>query len=159
MDPIMSSSAAYFPIFKLLKPTKKLELSIIGIISSFLGCASPVVKFRFTPEQINEDFNKNQDRKPILYAKKDIGVTHVEITGSLIQGINSSVFTRIYHKPTKFLYGCVQLVAAVGLTCIYCNIATASPLLNSILAVVSESMKHHQTMTKVALGVLHISTW
>ena len=134
-------------------------LYIPFIISIPLGLISPVVKFRFTPEQLAKDFKEDTEPNGALYPEKDIGVSHLGITGSLMQGLNPSILKRIYSKPTKFLLGCAQLVAAIALTCIVYKISTPFFRVNLILAAVAENMERHRTITKIALCGLNLSTW
>jgi len=128
-----------------------------SILSVAFGVLSPVVKFRFTAEQLQRDF-KPDDKGCALYTEKDISVTHLGISGSLIQGVNFSVFKRIYRKPTQFLLGCVQLTAAVALTCLYTGIGTSFPILRSSVAIITEVAERHTIIKNIVLGALFTST-
>lgn len=130
----------------------------IFISSIPLGIFSPSLKFRFTPEQLRQDF-KPDNLGGALYTEKDVSITHLGISGSLIQGVNLSVFKRIYHKPSQFLFGCVQLTAAIALTCIYTAIATPFPVINSSITVIKELMDRHHVIKNIALGALFTSTF
>lgn len=127
------------------------------ILSIPLGILSPTLKFRFTPEQLDKDFREDNEGGA-LYTEKDISPTHLGISGSLIQGVNFSIFKRIYNKPSKFILGCVQLTAAVALTCIYTGLATPFPLVNTSITIISEVMEKHSIIKNIALGALYTST-
>lgn len=128
---------------------------VVGAI--FPALLTPTVKFRFTPEQLKKDF-KVDEEGGALFTEKDVGISHLGIKGSLIKGLNISVFKRISNNPSKFVLGIAQIVAAVGLTCIYCGVVTSSPLINSSIIVVSEFMKNHLIIKNVAFGALYLST-
>lgn len=148
---------------------KKIEhtfLELPLLVLSFLpGLISPTVKYRFTPQEIKRKFEHDEDNVfdgkggMVLHTKENIGISHLGITGSLIQGMNPSIFGRIYNKPEKFALGCAQLVAAIALTCIYCGILTSSPLINTSITVIAELMNQHAILSKIALCAIYFTTW
>ncbi len=148
---------SYAPDF--LNSARAGVLQLLPIIPSCLAAlVTPTVKFRHTPEQLKKDF-KIDDEGGALFTEKNISPLHLGISGSLIQGLNFSLFNRISNHPTKFILGVVQLTAAVGLTCIFCGVVTSSPVINSAITVGSAFMNNHWIISNIALGVLHITTF
>lgn len=132
---------------------KVLYLVIEFIASVALGIFSPTVKFRFTPEEREERFlvDKGDDDAKgsgSLYTTDEIETSHLGISGSLRQGLNSSLVGRIKTHPGKFVLGLAQLTAAVALTSIWVG-GTSVPVLSTLLA-------QHRIKT---LAALWISTW
>lgn len=85
-------------------------------IALFLTTVSPTIKYRFIPNKIVfSDTN-------FAFPKEVFSPTHQGITGSLIQGLNRGVFSRIRAKPEKFAVGFLELMAAVVLASLFFNI-------------------------------------
>lgn len=156
------TTLSHFP-----KDHKSLFIKIFALLA---GAIQPVIKVRYSDsdEGIMKILKKKTttddhdsyfyvlERKPSAWSIK---TSHLGITGSLRQGINSSIFQRISQKPGKFTLGCAQLIAAIALTCIYCGIRTGSPLINHSLTVLSNFKEIHYIVSNIGIGILYITTW
>ena len=89
--------------------------SLLGI---FFGAITPILKFRFRPEDIvgctaNCRFQDDPDYSGLAYRTAEpISPMHLGIIGSLIQGINLAMFQRMASNPLKLLKGATLLVGA-----------------------------------------------
>lgn len=92
------------------------KLEKIGLI---LGFITPNVKFRFIPEEILECGNDCRFEDDPLFGghayrtKEKITTSHLGITGSLYQGIDSQTWSRMEANPEKVLLGIHLLAVAV----------------------------------------------
>lgn len=92
-----------------------LAKSFMGGISGFI---TPTLKFRFTPEEILNcnltcRFENDPDYGKAAYrTSKAINASHLGISGSLSQGINSGMFNRMSANPEKVLLGIILLGTA-----------------------------------------------
>lgn len=129
----------------------------------------PSIKFRFNLAKLNEisvnQNNKKQTRenyeinKNFITAWTATSASHIGIPGSLIQGLNAELFTRIKQNPVKCLIGAAQLTAAVVLTLFFYKTQSSSPILNNGVSWVANLAQNHPTVGKVALSALYFSTW
>lgn len=155
-----------------------------SVVSEILGYAmalvTPTVKFRFTPEDFRENFEADSFlplKIEASFIRKDIDTSHIGISGSLIQGLNSRCFSRIKNNPVTFALGIVQIVSAIALT-VFLITSTlkvfnaeeknpaekeASVKANSITQKVYTFKDNHpsicRTMEILAKGALIVSTW
>lgn len=122
-DSWVTNESMFAKIYKPIAP--RLHASLAGsasagngvpkIIGAIAGFFTPTIKFRFTPAQITPGgFENDPDYEGLAYrTPKPIGVSHIGMTGSIIQGINPGVFSRMRANPGKVLCGVALLTAAV----------------------------------------------
>lgn len=91
-------------------------------LGGLLGILTPTLKFRFTREQVLELMQKHRWEKDPDYVGCEVGacrtdypipMTHLGITGSLLQGVNGDLFERMKKSPKRVLLG-LGLVLAGG---------------------------------------------
>lgn len=96
---------------------KNIMVKIQKIAHAILGFFTPTLRFKFTPEQVKTLFEIDPDYTGLAYRTREkIDVTHLGITGSLAQGLNSGLIKRITARPFKAILGLAQITAAVAIT-------------------------------------------
>ncbi len=89
-----------------------------AIVGSIFGFLTPTLKFRFKPEEVlNCSYLCRFDNDPFYYGfayrtKQAISPKHLGITGSLTQGIDSRMFSRMSNNREKVLFGAALLGTA-----------------------------------------------
>ncbi|HEV7736732.1 MAG TPA: hypothetical protein VGO47_05080, partial [Chlamydiales bacterium] len=71
------------------------------------------LRFKFTPEVFKANFTPDRTMpKGCFYTKKPISPLHLGVNGSLLQGLNLGMFSRMVQHPSRMLRGVVFLGAA-----------------------------------------------
>jgi len=87
-------------------------------VGGAVGLFTPTLKFRFTPEEVenlknSEQFENDEDSVNLAYkTKKPISPWRLGITGSLVAGLNSKMFKRMIQRPLKVAFGALLLALA-----------------------------------------------
>lgn len=88
-----------------------------GTVGAVAGFLTPTLKFRFTPEEVincTNDcrFDNDPDYNHMAYrTTQPISASHLGITGSLTQGVNLGMFSRMANDPGKVMLGVALLGA------------------------------------------------
>lgn len=99
--------------------TEGVNKAIRSAIGGIAGLLTPTLKFRFKPEAVlncNEScrFQNDPDYGGLAYRTAEaIPSSHLGITGSLTQGIDSEMLSRMTNNSEKVLLGCAMLGAAL----------------------------------------------
>jgi hypothetical protein len=130
------------------------------IAGALLTLLTPIVKYRFTPDELNS-FEEDGDLQPFaLYTDKDISPWHLGISGSLIQGVNRQMFSRIKDNPVKVAKGFTKLIAALALSAIWIGIPPSSnTLLTRSIQTLKSFSENHPYLFRMMLAPLVFSTW
>jgi hypothetical protein len=89
----------------------------ITIVSVFEGLCSPIIKFRFRSDNIIKfKFDKTFKESQIAaFTDQAIAADHIGLSGSLREGLNRELGSRIKQNPGQFCKGLVELILSVGL--------------------------------------------
>jgi hypothetical protein len=115
LDPIeyaYQASAALWA-FKNIPPAFRTTLMKIG---GLLGCLTPILKFHFDPNQLEQFENDPWLRCTAFRSQKPISATRLGPLGALRVGLNNRLVARIKQHPQIFLVGLVQALAATVIT-------------------------------------------
>lgn len=95
----------------------KNRLKRIGAVFKGLFC-SPVLKFRFTPEEGDKLFKADKTfsgGKVASYSEDPIYPNHIGMIGTFKQGVKGSLAQRIKKNPRQFIKGLVKLISALAI--------------------------------------------
>ena len=82
-------------------------------LTILLDFITPVLRFKFIPADFKANFKPDKTMpKGCFYTEKPISPMHLGITGSVTQGINPRMFSRMIQHPSRVLRGVVFLGAA-----------------------------------------------
>jgi hypothetical protein len=96
----------------------KLEKGVMMVASFFQGFCSPVLKFRFLPDEAvkfkgDETFSDHPDIG--AFTEHPISPDHIGLYGSIYKGVNADWKNRIQQHPGQFVKGLLKLTASVAL--------------------------------------------
>lgn len=90
---------------------------LITIVSVFEGLCSPIIKFRFRSDNtVKFEFDQTFAENHIAaFTDQAIAADHIGLSGSLRQGLNRQLGSRIKQNPQQFCKGLMKLILSVGL--------------------------------------------
>jgi hypothetical protein len=117
------SAGGHLPFFLTIPPRIHAILSgtaSIGVppLGMLAGLLTPTLRFRFRPEDIlgcikDCQFEDDPDYDGAAYrTQQPISPIHLGITGSITQGVDSNMFSRMSADPLKVLGGALLLIGA-----------------------------------------------
>ncbi len=87
-----------------------------------VGFVTPIVKFRFQPEESKQYFSNDEFFQPGIacFTDQEISRDHIGIIGTLKQGVNKKWFNRIRENPQQCLAGVTKIIIALALIALGC---------------------------------------
>jgi len=126
------------------------NLTFPAVIGATVGLATPTIKFRFTPESTYGNdtiFENDDDYYGFAYKTREaISIKHIGMIGTLSQGINRRMFSRMKSNPLKVAHG-ASLIAASFFTSHYFVLGSAIPSLEQAISLISSKMPSALTYT------------